>query len=56
MLSIFKKICAEIKNQFGASICVLRSDNTKEFLSSSFVDFVLVGLSDPILGITEHKK
>ena len=39
---IFQKFCTEIKNQFGASIRVLRPDNMKELFSSLFIDFVSI--------------
>ena len=31
LFSVFPIFCAEIRNQFGMSIRVLRSDNAKEF-------------------------
>jgi len=34
---VFQTFYVEIKNQFGASIDVLRSDNAKEFFSLLFV-------------------
>jgi len=40
MLSIFKTFCNEIKNQFGMQVHTLRTDNGKEFLSSSFLHFM----------------
>ena len=36
---MFPNFCVEIENQFSMSICVLRSDNEKEFFSSSFENF-----------------
>jgi len=40
VFSISQNFCAEIEHQFGTSIHVLRSDNAKEFFSSSFVGFM----------------
>ena len=38
--SIFQKFYAEIYNQFGICIKILRSDNAREYLSSSFTHFL----------------
>ena len=40
LFSIFKGFFAEIKNQFGVSICGSRSDNTLEYLSFQFQEFM----------------
>ena len=40
VLSIFRDFTAEIKNQFGTSIKILRTDNAKEYLSSHFQSFL----------------
>jgi len=48
-LSIFQTLCNEIKNQFGISVYTLWTDNVKEFLSSSFMHFMLdTGISHQI--------
>ena len=36
----FFKNCAEIHNQFGKTIHILRSDNAKEYFSASFNTFM----------------
>ena len=38
--SIFQNFCAEIRNQFGVSIKILRSDNAREYLSSPFTKYM----------------
>ena len=40
LYSIFQKIYAEIQTQFNISICVLRSDNAKEYFSAPFISFM----------------
>lgn len=40
LFSIFQKFHAEIQNQFSTSIKVLRSDNGREYLSTSFSNFL----------------
>ena len=40
LFPIFKDFYAEIKNQFGVSIKVLRSDNAREYLSLPFKQFM----------------
>ncbi|KAJ7979031.1 Retrovirus-related Pol polyprotein from transposon TNT 1-94 [Quillaja saponaria] len=40
LLSIFQLFCAEIKTQFGVSIRILRSDNAREYFSTSFQHFM----------------
>ena len=36
VFSHFSAFCAEIKTQFNVSVKILRSDNTKEYMSESF--------------------
>ena len=36
----FQNFHAEIRTQFNASICILQSDNTKEYLSGPFSSFL----------------
>ena len=40
LFSIFQKFHAEIRTQFNTSICILRSDNAKEYLSASVSSFM----------------
>ncbi|KAJ7959762.1 Retrovirus-related Pol polyprotein from transposon TNT 1-94 [Quillaja saponaria] len=40
LFSIFQQFCAEIKTQFGVSIRILRSDNAREYFSTSFQHFM----------------
>ena len=40
VFSIFQSFCAEIKNQFGTSISILRSDNAREYFSTQFQTFL----------------
>ena len=40
LFSIFQKFHAKIHTQFNTSIRILRSDNTKEYLSKSFSSFM----------------
>jgi len=40
LFSIFQSLFNEIKNQFGVSIRILRSDNACEYLSQSFTTFM----------------
>jgi len=40
LFSIFQYFFNEIKNQFGVSIQILRSDNAREYLSQSFTTFI----------------
>ena len=40
LFSIFQSFFNEIKNQFGVSIRILRSDNAREYLSQSFTTFM----------------
>ena len=40
LFSIFQKFHAEIRTQFNTSICILRSDSAKEYLSMSFSSFM----------------
>lgn len=40
VVDIFKEFCVEVKNQFGESIHILRSDNTKEYCSSQFTQYL----------------
>ena len=40
LFSIFKSLFAEIQNQFSVSIRTFRSDNTLEYLSSQFQQFM----------------
>ena len=40
LFSIFQKFHAEIRTQFNTSICILRSDNAKEYFSMSFSSFM----------------
>ncbi|XP_070053441.1 uncharacterized protein [Nicotiana tomentosiformis] len=40
LFSIFQSFCAEIKNQFGVSFRIFRSDNALEYLSSQFQQFM----------------
>ena len=37
---IFQSFCAEIKNQFGIFISILRSDNAREYFSTPFQNFL----------------
>ena len=40
LFSIFQKFHAEIRTQFNTSICILKSDNAKEYLSTPFSSFM----------------
>ena len=40
LYSIFQKFYAEILTQFNISICVLRSDNAREYFSEPFISFM----------------
>ena len=40
LYSIFHKFYAEILTQFNISICVLRSDNAREYFSAPFISFM----------------
>ena len=40
LFSIFQKFHAEIRTQFNTSICILRSDNAKEYFSTPFSSFM----------------
>ena len=40
LFSIFQKFHAEIRTQFNTSICILRSDNAKEYISASVSSFM----------------
>ena len=40
LFSIFKKFNAKSRTQFNTSIRILRSDNTKEYFSTSFFSFM----------------
>ena len=40
LFPIFQKFYVEIHNQFGVRIKILRSDNAREYLSSSFTHFL----------------
>ena len=40
LCSIFQKFYVEILTQFNISICVLRSDNAKEYFSTPFISFM----------------
>ncbi|KAJ7961891.1 Retrovirus-related Pol polyprotein from transposon TNT 1-94 [Quillaja saponaria] len=40
LFSIFQQFCVEIKTQFGVSIRILRSDNSREYFSTSFQHFM----------------
>ena len=40
LFSIFKKFHAEICTQFNTYICILRSDNAKEYLCMSFFSYM----------------
>lgn len=40
VFSHFSNFCVEIKTQFNASIHILRSDNAKEFMSTSFQNYM----------------
>ena len=40
VFEIFKKLCVEDKTQFGHSICILRSDNAKEYFSIHFSNYL----------------
>ncbi|XP_075094113.1 uncharacterized protein LOC107822665 isoform X2 [Nicotiana tabacum] len=40
LFSIFQSFCAEMKNQFGVSIRIFRSDNALEYLSFQFQQFM----------------
>ena len=40
LLSIFQIFHAEIRTQFNTYICILRSDNAKEYFSTSFSSFM----------------
>ena len=39
LFSIFQKFHAKVRTQFNTSICILRSDNAKEYLSGPFSSF-----------------
>ena len=41
IFSIFQNFCSEIKTQFNTSMKILRSDNAKEYFSSSFTNFMI---------------
>ena len=41
LLDNFKKFCSEVSTQFGRTIYVFRSDNAKEYFSSSFNSFMI---------------
>ena len=40
LFSIFQKFHAKIRTQFNTSIRILRSDNAKEYFSTSFSSFI----------------
>ena len=40
LFSIFQKFHAKINTQFNTSICILRSDNAKEYFSTSLSSFM----------------
>ena len=40
LFSIFQKFHAEVRTQLNTSICILRSDNAKEYLSRPFSSFM----------------
>ena len=40
LFSTFQKFHAEVRTQFNTSICILRSDNAKEYLSRPFSSFL----------------
>ena len=40
LFSIFKKFHAEVQTQFNTSICILRNDNAKEYISGPFSSFL----------------
>ena len=40
LFSIFQKFHVEVQTQFNTSICILRSDNVKEYLSGPFSSFI----------------
>ena len=40
LFSIFQKFHAEVQTQFNTSICILQSDNAKEYLSTPFYSFL----------------
>ena len=40
LFSMFTKFHAKIRTQFNTSICILRSDDTKEYFSMSFSSFM----------------
>ena len=40
LFSIFQKLYAEIQTRFNISICVLRSDNAREYFSAPFASFM----------------
>src|SRR5262249_39596881 len=41
LFSIFCSFCSEINTQYSTTIRILRSDNAKEYLSSSFQSFMI---------------
>ena len=65
LFSIFQKFHVKVRTQFNTSICILQSDNVKEYLSGPFSSFMS---SHGILhqsscaytpqqnGVTEHKN
>ena len=65
LFSIFQKFHAEIRTQFNTSICILRSNNAKEYFSTSFSTFMsshgILQLSSCAYtpqqnGVAEHKN
>ena len=40
LFSIFQKFHAKVRTQFNTSICILQSDNAKEYLSGPFSSFM----------------
>lgn len=40
VFNIFQGFCAEVQNQFGSSIKILRTDNAREYLSTQFQSFL----------------
>lgn len=40
LFTIFKIFCAEVKTQFQTVVCILRSDNAKEYFSQAFQSFM----------------
>ena len=40
LFSIFQKFHVEIRTQFNTSICILRSDNAKKYISGPFFSFM----------------